>query len=204
MTSAPFIINAFIGANVSTGVLEHSTWRWGYGMFAILVPASLAPLIITLLWAERKAKRLGLAPASTAFVGDTIIQRAWHFSEQLDLVGLVLLGTSVALILLPLTLSQTAKGGWDNASMIAMLVIGVVILFVFIVWDTRFARRPIVPTRFLTNRAFIGAAWIGFFDFVSFYLTNTYLYSFILVVKPWSLIDVTYFTSTQTVALTVC
>lgn len=32
---------------------------------------------------------------------------------------------------------------------------------------------------------------------------NTYLYSFILVVKPWSLINVTYFTSTQTVALTV-
>ena len=38
---------------------------------------------------------------------------------------------------------------------------------------------------------------------VSFYLTNTYLYSFVLVVKPWSLIDLTYFTSTQTVALTV-
>ncbi|EKM58957.1 uncharacterized protein PHACADRAFT_25102 [Phanerochaete carnosa HHB-10118-sp] len=203
LTSAPFIINAFIGANVSTGVLEHSTWRWGYGMFAILIPASLAPLIVTLCWAERKAKRLGLTPPSTAFVGDNLWQRVWNFSEQLDLVGLTLLGASVALILLPLTLSQTAKGGWDNASMIAMLVIGIVLLFVFIVWDTRFAKRPIMPPRFLRNRAFIGATWIGFFDFVSFYLTNTYLYSFILVVKPWPLINVTYFTSTQTVALTV-
>lgn len=203
LTSAPFIINAFIGANVSTGVLEHSNWRWGYGMFAILVPASLAPLIITLYWAERKAKRLGLAPDSTAFVGDTLWQRVWNFSEQLDLVGLVLVGTAVALILLPLTLTQTAKGGWNNPSMIAMLVVGVVILCVFILWDTRFAKRPIMPPRFLKNRAFIGATWIGFFDFVSFYLTNTYLYSFILVVKPWSLINVTYFTSTQTVALTV-
>lgn len=29
-------------------------------MFAILVPATLLPLIVTLFWAERKAKRLGL------------------------------------------------------------------------------------------------------------------------------------------------
>ena len=29
-------------------------------MFAILVPATLLPLIFTLFWAERKAKRLGI------------------------------------------------------------------------------------------------------------------------------------------------
>lgn len=69
--------------------------------------------------------------------------------------------------------------------MIAMIVVGCVLLCVFIVWDARFAKRPLMPARFLRNRAFVGAAWIGFLDFVSFYLTNTYLYSFILVVKPW-------------------
>lgn len=134
LTSSPFIINAFIGANISTAVLEHSNWRWGCksfartvfaiysrmsptdGMFAILIPASLAPLVITLYWAERKAKKLGLAPPTTEFVGATLTQRVWHFAEQLDLVGLVFLGTSVALILLPLTLSQTAKDGWKNGA----------------------------------------------------------------------------------------
>lgn len=60
-----------------------------------------------------------------------------------------------------------------------------------------------MPGRFLKNRAFVAASWIGFLDFVSFYLTNTYLYSFILVVKPWPLLHVTYFSSTQTVALTI-
>ena len=29
MTSAPFIINAFVGANISTGILTHANWRWG-------------------------------------------------------------------------------------------------------------------------------------------------------------------------------
>lgn len=93
-------------------------------MFAILVPASLAPLIVTLFWAEGKAKRLGLVErtlrrtnpglSSSAIAKRPLIKRVWKFVDQLDLVGLMILGASVALILLPLTLSQTAKGGWHN------------------------------------------------------------------------------------------
>ena len=84
---------------------------WLDGMFAIMVPASLAPLILTLLWAERKAQRLGLVDVppttpTTAGPSTTIIPvltstkpqplnvrlralwtRFWHFSDQLDLVG---------------------------------------------------------------------------------------------------------------------
>lgn len=84
-------------------------------MFAILVPAALAPLIVTLLWAERKAKKLGLINTNdnpdqhvpvTTRVLDTI--------GKLDIFGLLLLGISVALILLPLTLTQGAKGHWKN------------------------------------------------------------------------------------------
>ena len=29
LTSAPFIINAFVGSNVATQILERSGWRWG-------------------------------------------------------------------------------------------------------------------------------------------------------------------------------
>ncbi|KAI8995203.1 drug:h+ antiporter [Trametes punicea] len=207
MTSAPFIINAFIGSNISTSMLEHSTWRWGYGMFAILVPASLSPLIITLFWAERKAKKLGLVQAPPTRLQPefhlAFFRKIWLYAEQLDVVGLTILGTAVALILLPLTLAQGAKGQWNNPSMIAMIVVGCVLLPAFALWDIYFAKRPVFPRRFLTNRSVVFAAWIGFFDFFSFYLSFTYLYSFVLVTKSWSLIDATYFNQTQTVALTV-
>ena len=90
-------------------------------MFAILVPVSLSPLIVTLFWAEHKARALGLIAAPTARpdielrrVRFPLAQRAWTFAQQLDLVGLLLVGTSVALILLPLTLASSAKGGWSN------------------------------------------------------------------------------------------
>ncbi|CDO70201.1 hypothetical protein BN946_scf184942.g1 [Trametes cinnabarina] len=171
LTSAPFIINAFIGSNVSTQVLEHSTWRWGYGMFAILIPASLSPLIVTLFWAENKARKLGLVKAAAPGpdlepkVQIPLIRRIWTVCEQLDVVGLALLGTAVALILLPLTLAQNAKNRWDNPSMIAMIVVGCVLLPAFAMWDIFMAKRPVFPRRFLKNRSVVIASWIGFFDF---------------------------------------
>ncbi|KAG1809750.1 major facilitator superfamily domain-containing protein [Suillus plorans] len=214
LVSAPFLVNAFIGSNISTAVLETIGWRWGYAMFAILVPVSLAPLIFTLLWAERKAKRIALLDSNKSRSRENSRQRSLsdisvsamavflRSAEQLDLVGLVLLGAAVSMTLLPLTISQAVSGSWKNGSIIAMLFIGVVLLVVFAVWDLRYASMPVIAPRFVKNRSVVCAAFIGFFDFMSFFLTYTYLFSFVLVVKPWSLVNATYFIQVQSVALT--
>lgn len=60
LLSMPFVINTWISAEIAEGVLSGGGWRWGYGMFAILVPACLAPVIGSLLWAQRKAKNMNL------------------------------------------------------------------------------------------------------------------------------------------------
>ncbi|OJA19063.1 hypothetical protein AZE42_09040 [Rhizopogon vesiculosus] len=213
LVSAPFLVNAFIGSIISSAFLEHDNWRGGYVMFAILVPAALAPLIITLLWAERRAQQLALLDSSRprsrsnsrhpSLPQGTMIDRLLQTVEQLDLIGLFLLGSAISLILLPLTISQGAKGQWKNGSIVAMLVVGVGFLVLFAIWDLRFARRPVIAPRFVRNRSVVCSSLIGFFDFMSYYLTYTYLYSFVLVVKPWSLVNATYFIQTQSVALTL-
>lgn len=96
------------------------------GMFAILVPVSLSPLIITLLWAEYRTKKLGLIKAIEPLsddhqdvlggADDTLLRRLRRTAVQLDVVGLILLGTAISLILLPLTLSQTVNGQWKNGN----------------------------------------------------------------------------------------
>ncbi|KAG1854483.1 major facilitator superfamily domain-containing protein [Suillus subalutaceus] len=197
LVSAPFLINAFIGSNISAAVIDSIGWRWGYGMFAILVPISLAPLIITLLWAERKAKMLALldspkprsrnSSSQPSLPRGSMITRFLRSAEQLDLVGLILLGFAYA---------------QNLGSIIAMLVMGIVLLVLFAVWDLRYASRPVIAPRFVRNRSVVCAALIGFFDFMSFFLTYAYLYSFVLVVKPWSLVNATYFIQVQSVGLT--
>lgn len=89
--------------------------------------------------------------------------------------------------------------------MIAMIVVGFVIAPFFVLWDAKFAKHPVIPVRFYRNRSVWIASAIGFFDFVrlpsqclpfrpnyswsstqiSFYLTFIYLFSFVIVVKPW-------------------
>ncbi|KAI6108759.1 major facilitator superfamily domain-containing protein, partial [Pisolithus croceorrhizus] len=203
LASTPFIINAFVGPNISSAVIKHLGWRWGYGMFALVMPLVLAPLIATLLWGERKAKKLALVDSllgSARSRARSLSRYSQSSQEQLDLVGLVLLGAAISLILLPLTMS--VRGSLKSGSIIAMLAVGVALLGIFAYWDIRVAKVPVIAPRFVRNRSVILAAFIGFFDFMSFYLTFTYLYSFVLVVKPWSLVNATYFMQIQTVGLT--
>ncbi|KAG8906768.1 hypothetical protein FRC01_007900 [Tulasnella sp. 417] len=203
LTSAPFILNAFISAFISESVLgpTFSGWRWGYGMFAILIPAALSPLILTLFWAEHAAYKRGYLERERSVPFGEKVKRA---IIDIDVLGLLLLSAGVALLLLPLTLANNAKGRWHNPSMIAMIVLGPIFLIAFGIYEWKFSPKPLAPGRFLKNPSVVIASLIGFFDFVSFYLTYTYLYSFVYITQPaWSVRELTYFANTQSVALTV-
>ncbi|KAG9042123.1 hypothetical protein FS837_011259 [Tulasnella sp. UAMH 9824] len=203
LTSAPFILNAFVSAFISESVLgpTFSGWRWGYGMFAILIPAALSPLILTLFWAEHAAYKRGYLEHERSVPLGEKIKRSVIDS---DVLGLLLLSAGVALLLLPLTLANNAKGRWHNPSMIAMIVLGPIFLIAFGIYEWKFSPKPLAPARFLKNPSVVIASLIGFFDFVSFYLTYTYLYSFVYITQPsWSVRELTYFANTQSVALTV-
>jgi hypothetical protein len=63
-----------------------------------------------------------------------------------------------------------------SASMIAMLVVGGVLIPVFVFWDFRIAKYPVIAPRFCVNRSVVIACLIGAFDFVSrsYYLLALY------------------------------
>lgn len=205
LLSLPFVINCFVGAEIVNGILPN--WRWGYGMFVILVPVCLAPIVATMFWAQSKAKKIikqqQAALQTPAQPRLSIVQQVIKAINEMDIIGLILVATSLALILLPLSLAQTSKGGWSNPSMIAMIVIGCVLFPVFIVYDTKFAKYPIMPWKFLKNASILASCIIGFTDFVSFYLQFTNQYNFIYITQDWDARYMSYFSSIQTLSLTV-
>ncbi|KAG8830512.1 hypothetical protein FRC17_004763 [Serendipita sp. 399] len=211
--SGPFIINSFVGSKIASSITTHDPhrgWRWGYGMFCILVPVSLAPILAVLVWGENKAKKLGLVKRIKPTDEETVsrgnqVKKILNFAIEMDLLGLILFGLGWALLLIPLTLSAGAKGGWQNPSIIAMIVLGPLIIIAFGIYEVYWARFPIFPGHFLRNRALMATSFIGFFDFISFYLTALYLTSFLYVVKTpeWTLEEQNYFTMTQSVGLTI-
>jgi len=76
----------------------------------------------------------------------------------MSVVGLLLVTAAFSLFLLPFSLYANARGGWKNASMIAMLVVGVVCMVIFVVWEAKFAPVQFFPFRYLKDRTVIGSS----------------------------------------------
>lgn len=109
MYSLPFLVNWAVASNISADVLAQSGWRWGYGMFAIIVPAAIAPITITLYWAQNRAKKLGVVATNIAdevdaprIVSDKpFLTRFWLFLIDMDALGLLIFAAGWACLLVP-------------------------------------------------------------------------------------------------------
>ncbi|ORY68053.1 major facilitator superfamily domain-containing protein [Leucosporidium creatinivorum] len=209
IVASPYIVNAFIAGYISSAVSLEG-WRWGYGMFAIILPVCTSPALYILFWADMKAQKLGaVSIASPAYALNEAAKlqdkKSWSASllETLviiDGLGLVLLGFAWSLILLPFTLSASANGGWKNASMLAMEIIGILLLITFTLYEFYWAKFPLMPKRVM-NRTFLCCIAIDFLYYLSGYIQSTYYSSYVYVIRDWSTREYTFFLNTLGVGL---
>lgn len=107
--------------------------------------ASALPLIISLSIVHRRAKKAGaLESYKTPYqiYGARGLGTALFW--QLDVVGIILLIMVFALILVPLTLAGDEVEQWRKAKVIAPLVIGVLAIPIWIMWE-KTCKHPMVP-----------------------------------------------------------
>ncbi|KAF8747875.1 MFS general substrate transporter [Rhizoctonia solani] len=208
LTTAPVIVNSFIAGEIVSSI---EAVLDGVGAteckFAIITPAIMAPAIMTLFAAERRAKEKGELvsgrPTDESKPRRSVFQLLREFTTQMDIVGLVLLGLIFGLILFPISLAKTVHGGWSNASMIAMISVGAACVPVFVVWERFFATQAIMSRRLITNRAFQAAVGIHFFHQFADPFWSLYLSSFVWVVKDWDTSSWVYFNNTVNVTTSV-
>ncbi|KAL6810290.1 major facilitator superfamily domain-containing protein [Trichoderma sp. SZMC 28015] len=193
MLSTPFIINTWFSGKIVDALEKRNQWRWGYGMFAIIMPVALGPAVATLIWLDRMAKKNG---------------QQWTQSlkmnlEEIDAFGLVLLGFGWSLLLLPFSLKTYAEHGWRNESLIAMVIVGGLLLVAYIVFEMKFARVPSAPRRLVFNKTFVMAIVIDSFYMLAGNIRSLYWSSYVYVAKPWSYQDWVYYGNTLTLALCI-
>ena len=201
MLSAPYIINTWFAGLIVDAVLA-TNWRWGYGMFAIIMPVVVLPAVAILAHYEHKAQKLGKA--------EPVIKKTnaeWYVAIKdgmmaIDAFGLLLLGFGFALLLLPFSLYNYADHGWRNRSLIAMMIVGGLLLIAFTVYEAKYAPHPIMPMRVL-NRTFSSCLVIDFVHLFSGNIRGLYFSSFIWIVKDINNQQWTYYNNTLTMALCV-
>ncbi|KAJ6441126.1 putative siderophore iron protein [Purpureocillium lavendulum] len=233
LLSTPFIINTWFAGKIVDAMTARGQWRWGYGMFAIIMPAALGPAIVTLIYLDRKAKKHGVvnmassnaarraakdladeagldaprglvvAPAA-AKPQETWTQATGRVLQEIDAFGLLLLGFGWSLLLLPFSLKTYAVGGWRNPSLVAMMVVGGLLLVAYVVYEIKWAKMPSAPRRLIFNKTFLMAVVIdGFYMSVAGQIRGLYWSSYVLIAKPWSNQDWVYYGNTLTLALCI-
>lgn len=191
----PFIINTWISGNVTSAVLGTTTWQWGIGMWTLIYPVCSLPLLITLYLVGRRARKAGSldhykSPYQLLGARRLLVELFW----QLDVIGIILLIAIFGLILAPLTLAGGQASQWQSAHIIALVVIGVVCVPIWIVWESR-VKHPIVPFHLLKDRAVWAALGMAVMLNFAWYLQGDYLYTVLIVAFDESIKSATRITS---------
>ncbi|KAL7412825.1 major facilitator superfamily domain-containing protein [Mrakia frigida] len=206
--SMPYVLNSFVSGEIVTAFIP-GRWRIGYFMFAILVPVCVLPIVFTLLWAQRQAKKLELLKPTKLeeAIKTKPLQSIKVFFAEMDAIGLILVAASLSLLLLPLGLTNRTGSldGWKEPGNIVMIILGFALFPCFVWWEIKYASVPLMPLRFLKNPSITASLAISFIDFVSFYVVYVYQYSFFAISKTgvWTVREQSYFQNTMTIALCV-
>ncbi|MFC4536719.1 MFS transporter [Sphaerisporangium dianthi] len=145
---------AAVGVLVGGLLTEYAGWRW---VMLLNVPLAALGLI------------LGYRHVASSGARDT--------TRKLDVVGAVL--ATAGMVLLVFGLIRTTEVSWGSAQTIGTLAASAALLAAFVLFESRYAKEPLVRLGLLANRAVAGAnlcmMLISAVMFTSFYFVSLYL-----------------------------
>ncbi|KAG5367098.1 Siderophore iron transporter mirC [Yarrowia sp. B02] len=173
-----FLYASWISAPVASAILKHSTYRWGYGMWCIIMPVVSIPVLFILMRLKLKARAMGLE------YGKAVRNFKTTF-RQFDVVGLILFTAGLCLLFLAVTLATGPKS-WGQAHTLVMIILGPILLVIFPFWEKFVPRYPFMPSYVLTNRTMFTTCLIIFGYALAYFLYGTYYLPWLMVCKNLS------------------
>ena len=188
--TSPYIVTTWIGGPISDSVLDGPGWRWGFGIWAIVTPVVVVPLILVFLMNERRAAKAGLLDQRPK--KGFSLKGIANYLIEVDLIGILILAGGMALFLLPLSLYSYQGREWESPMIIAMLVVGLVLLAVFPLYEKFLAPVKFIPVHLLGDRTVLLAGIMMFFVFFNSSIWGSYFNSMLMVVWDQGVTKATY------------
>ena len=157
---AVFGVSTVIGPLLGGFFVDNLSWRW---IFYVNLPLGALALFV---------------------IGAVFHSRAEHVRHAIDYLGAATLAGGLACIVLFTSLGGTTHP-WGSPQSVALVVVGVVLLGVFVLVESR-AQEPILPLGLFRNRTFAVTSAIGFIIGLALFGSITYLPLFLQVVKGMS------------------
>lgn len=174
------IPSMYVGSIIQDAVIDHSTWRWGYGYWSIIMAVAMIPLVVVMYILDTKTKVAKGAKIKKAFSHlpeGPLYRKILHFVFiDLDFVGMALLVTGLCMFFVPLSMTGSSSWyRWLEPKLIALVVVGGVIFCVFLLWNIRFAKKPFIAKLTVTNHTFLLACAMVAMDFCANAAFTVYL-----------------------------
>ncbi|KAJ4502621.1 hypothetical protein HRR88_008159 [Exophiala dermatitidis] len=199
------IATTWASGPAAQSILETIGFRWGFGIWAIVVPVTCAPLAGLLYFYQYKAEKQGLVSPSPVQESDnmTLAQKVIFYLREFDVVGVLMLSTGLSLFLLGLTLWAFQKQQWKSPMIICFLIFGGLLVIAFVLYERYVAPVSFMPWPLIWNRTIFFTCVMAASTFTGFYIWNAFFLSMLVAVWHQSTANATYITNIMLVGTSV-
>ncbi|KAL2866064.1 major facilitator superfamily domain-containing protein [Aspergillus lucknowensis] len=190
LNGTPGICSTFAGPKIADLFYHNLNFRWAFGAFAFMLVGVCLPVVIVMLFMQRKAERAGILRRERS--GRVWWQSIVHYAVEFDVIGIILITAVFSLILLPFSIASYAPKGWASGYIIAMEVLGVACLPAFYVWERYFAPVQFLPWKYLKDATIVGSCMLYGVMFASTFAWNSYFSSYLQVVHRLDITTANY------------
>ncbi|GME51750.1 putative abc multidrug transporter protein [Neofusicoccum parvum] len=179
VNSTPYLATAFAGPAAAERFYYGAGWRWGFGVFAIVIPAVCLPMAFLFMKVRKQARDAGFADREVS--GRTFWESTKYYFVEFDVIGMLLITAGWSLLLLPLTIATYQAEKWQTPYIIAMIVLGGVLNIAFGIWEKWFSPVSFVPFHLLVDRTVLPACLLSSCLFIASSCWSSYFSSFLQV-----------------------
>ncbi|KAL4763470.1 major facilitator superfamily domain-containing protein [Aspergillus foveolatus] len=195
--ASPYIATVWAYGPAAQSALGTVGFRWGFGVWAIVIPVVSAPLFFLFYYNQRKAEKMGLLPKIES--NRTTLQSIVHYVREFDLIGISIFALGMALFLLAFNLYTKQADEWRSPLIICFLIFGGLLIVGFILYERYFAPVTFIPWELLKNRTVIFTYTMAASLYIAWYIWDNYFYSMLLVVYNQDVTKASYISNIYTV-----
>jgi MFS family permease len=200
-SASPWIATVWAYGPAAQSILDNIGFRWGFGIWAIVVPITCSPLFGLFYYNFLKARKAGLIPKDES-------NRTWkesvvYYAKEFDVIGLLLIVTGLALFLLSFNLYSKQPDQWKSPLIICFIIFGGLLIIAFGFWEKYGSSVTFIPWHLMMDRTVFFTYTLVASIYLAWYLWNSFFYSYLIVVYNLTIPQATYITNIYTIGSTV-
>ncbi|GAM35155.1 hypothetical protein TCE0_017f03261 [Talaromyces pinophilus] len=199
-TASPWIATVWAYGPTAQSILETIGFRWGFGIWAILIPVVCSPLFALFYYNQLKAKKQGLL--DTALGNRTLLKNIIYYCREFDVIGLLLIATGLALFLLSFNIYDYQSDEWRSPLIICSIIFGGLLIIAFALYECFLAPVTFIPWELMKNRTVFFTYTMVACLYTAWYIWDNYFYSMLIVVFDTGVTNATYISNIYTIGAT--